>query len=114
MLRDISGRKPVQFDDLLLDPNNPRLGREDKDKLGYKDPGAIADPKVQRELELVIKKEYGKGDNSKKFDELMQLILDQGWLPVDPIIVWEHPKKKGKYIVVEGNTRTAALREIRK
>lgn len=27
--------------------------------------------------------------------------------------MWEHHRKKGHFIVVEGNTRTAALRRIR-
>jgi hypothetical protein len=37
-----------------------------------------------------------------------------GWVPVDPMLVWEHPRKKGHYVVLEGNTRTAVLRGIRR
>ena len=46
-------------------------------------------------------------------DNLERSIVSQGWIPTDTIIVWEHPKKKGHYIVVEGNTRTVVLRRVR-
>jgi hypothetical protein len=35
-------------------------------------------------------------------------------VPIDAIIVWDHPKKKGWHVVVEGNTRILTLRKIRR
>lgn len=44
---------------------------------------------------------------------LEESILTHGWVPIDSIIVWEHPDRPGYYVVVEGNTRTVALRALR-
>jgi hypothetical protein len=94
----------VPFDSLYLDPNNPRIAPEEPP--GYEDPNAIFDTELQTELEARVRNAY-------KVANLETSIEAQGWVPYDPIIVWEHPKKKGHYIVVEGNTRTVALRGLR-
>jgi hypothetical protein len=49
----------------------------------------------------------------EEFDELTAAILAQGWMPIDAILVWKHHGNSGHYIVVEGNTRKTALRQIR-
>ncbi|ACO32153.1 hypothetical protein ACP_3188 [Acidobacterium capsulatum ATCC 51196] len=61
---------------------------------------------MQAQLEAKVQKVY-------EVAALSDSIVAQGWVPYDPIIVWEHPKQKGHYIVVEGNTRTVALRGLR-
>jgi len=94
----------VDFDNLGLDPNNPRLGISAP---GYHDPEAIFGKEIQTEVHNQIKNLY------KDFDGLKEAILAQGWMPIDAILVWRHHKKDTHFIVVEGNTRTTALRQIR-
>jgi len=96
--------KLVPFDSLYLDPNNPRIAPEDPP--GYENPDDLFGLELQEKLEARVREVY-------KVANLEASIQAQGWVPYDPIIVWEHPKKKGHYIVVEGNTRTVALRSLR-
>lgn len=96
----------VPLESLHLDPNNPRLGREELP--GYESPSKLFDAKTQAELEAAMKDVY------EIEERLVTAILGQGWIPVDPIMVWEHPKKAGHYVVVEGNSRLTALRHIHK
>lgn len=96
--------KLVPFNKLFLDPNNPRIAPEDAP--GYEDPRAIFDDELQAKLEKRVHEVYSVAN-------LEASIMAQGWVPYDPIIVWEHPKKRGHFIVVEGNTRTVALRALR-
>jgi hypothetical protein len=101
---DLGDPVQVPFSQVHLDPNNPRIAPEKPP--GYNDPDAIfADP-LQRELTDRVYKVYKAG-------ELEAAIVAQGWVPIDPIVVWQHPDRPGHYIVVEGNTRTAVLRTIR-
>lgn len=96
----------VSLDRLFLDPNNPRLAASEKP--GYGDPGRIFDDDAQIQLEIRMRRNY------KNIKSLMGSILGMGWIPVDAMLVWEHPKAKGQYVVVEGNARTTALRMIRR
>lgn len=100
-------RKPMQvpFDSLYLDPNNPRLAREELP--GYEDPKRLFEPKLQVGLEGSVKEQY-------EVPELAHAIVAQGWMPIDSIVVWTFPSDPAKHIVVEGNRRTVALRELRK
>jgi hypothetical protein len=95
----------VSLDRLFLDPNNPRLANEHRP--GYGNPGTFFEDGVQAELEQQIRKKYRVG-------ALINSILGMGWTPVDAILVWEPPPTPGRYLVVEGNTRTVALRTIRR
>lgn len=94
----------VPFDNLYLDPNNPRIAPEPPP--GYDDPDKIIKDPIQAALEEAVQKAY-------KPRPLMDAILNEGWCPLDPIIVWELPKAKGKYVVIEGNTRVTVLRILR-
>src|SRR5262249_7928389 len=64
-------------------------------------------PQVQADLKTGIEDMY------EELPTLEESILTQGWTPVDAILVWELPKKSGKYVVLEGNTRVTVLRRIR-
>src|SRR3712207_6477516 len=99
-------RKPIEvpFTSLYLDPNNPRLAREDHP--GYEDEDALFDPDLQSVLEKVVREEHD-------VDGLITTLVTQGWMPIDAIVVWKFPGDGGKYIVVEGNRRTVALRDLR-
>lgn len=95
----------VKFEQLYLDPNNPRIAPDFPP--GYSDPTKLFDPKLQSFLEERVKEVYD-------VSELEEAIIGQGWVPVDAILVWTHPGQHDKHVVVEGNTRTIALRNIRK
>jgi hypothetical protein len=95
----------VGLDQLYLDPNNPRLARDQRP--GYADTEAFFTDDVQAELERQLRNRYRLGG-------LMKAILGMGWLPVDALLVWEPPQTPGRYLVVEGNTRVVALRTIRR
>ena len=96
----------VSLDRLFLDPNNPRLAAAEKP--GYGDSNRLFDDDAQIQLEIRMRRNY------KNIKNLMGSILGMGWIPVDAMLVWEHPKARGQYVVVEGNARTTALRMIRR
>jgi hypothetical protein len=96
----------VRLDRLYLDPNNPRLALADKP--GYANPAKFLDAATQERLTNRLRDSY------KGIRDLIKSILSVGWLPVDPMLAWEIPRKKGHFVVLEGNTRTTALRLIRR
>lgn len=95
----------VSLEQLFLDPNNPRLAREQRP--GYAHPGEFMTPEAQAELQRQLRHRY-------RLSGLVSTILSVGWLPVDAILVWQPPGLPDRYLVVEGNTRVVALRTIRK
>lgn len=94
----------VPFDKIYIDPNNPRISPDPGSR--YEDPDEIFDDEFQKELTTLTYDIYNAG-------ELEDAIVAQGWVPIDSILVWEHPDRPKHYIVVEGNTRTSLLRNIR-
>ena len=100
---DLSKPLTVDFSKIFLDPNNPRIAPEHSSR--YEDPDAIFDEELQKDLTARVYKVYQAGD-------LEDAIIAQGWVPIDPILVWEHPARPAHYIVVEGNTRMSVLRNI--
>ncbi|GGO13383.1 hypothetical protein [Micromonospora parathelypteridis] len=101
----LRGSIMVPIDQLYPDPNNPRLALPDAP--GYEDPGQLFDSNTRRQ----IFEELGTG--AYDVDTLVQAILGQGWMPIDNIIVWHHPKDSDRCVVVEGNRRRLALERIR-
>lgn len=102
--QDVGKPMSVDFAKIHLDPNNPRIAPDHGAR--YDDPDAIFDDELQKTLTRRFYDAYHASD-------LEDAIIAQGWIPLDPIIVWEHPDRPGHYIVVEGNTRTSVLRNIR-
>lgn len=94
----------VPFDSLYLDPNNPRLAPDDPP--GYEDAEALFAKDLQVFLEKRVEQEFS-------VDELLQAIEGQGWMPIDAIVVWEHPDGSQRNVVLEGNRRTVSLRRVR-
>ena len=94
----------VPFDQLQLDPNNPRIAPEPAP--GYANAATLFDAEVQKALPERVFEAY-------QAEELEQAITKLGWTPVDPIIVWRHPDRADVCVVVEGNTRTSILRRAR-
>lgn len=75
---------------LDFDPENPRfLGAETSDEAA-----------IKRMME------------QENLDELVGSIGNQGFFPGEPLLVARHPVDPGRYIVVEGNRRLAALRAL--
>lgn len=103
-INDLKNAKEVSFDSLHLDPNNPRIAPESPP--GYDDDAALFDDELQLTLEKRVSEVYDVAN-------LRDSIVAHGWVPIDSIIVWEHPKRPNHYVVVEGNTRTVALRTLR-
>ncbi len=101
---ELQDAKLVSFDKIYLDPNNPRIAPESPP--GYDDPKALFADNLQENLEKRVRNVYDVAN-------LEDSILAHGWVPIDSIIVWEHPNQPDHYIVVEGNTRTVALRALR-
>ncbi|WP_157372767.1 hypothetical protein [Vibrio coralliirubri] len=95
----------VSFSKLFTDPNNPRISPDSRPD--YETSELIFSDSIQDKLHDDIESIYD-------VKSLEDAITAQGWNPVDPIIVWEHHTNPGNYIVVEGNTRTTVLRNIRK
>ena len=102
--RQLDMGKPFELalDKIALDPNNPRIAP--KPAPGYADPASIFDPALQARLVVEVYDKYKAAD-------LEGSIIEQGWTPVDQILVWEHPNGKG-YIVVEGNARVSLLKRL--
>jgi hypothetical protein len=98
----------VSPDKLVLDPNNPRLITNDEQRVPEEH---SADPGV---IEETRRKLGGIGDEKNDRFEIRELersILTNGWQPIDFIFVKAF-QDSGKYLVLEGNRRVAAIRNI--
>ncbi len=101
----LKSKVEIALDDLYPDPNNPRLGLDDAP--GYDN----VDKLFSEESRELI---FGRlGQDAYGVDELVSAIVGQGWMPIDNILVWQHPGDGGKWVVVEGNRRRLALERIR-
>lgn len=77
--------------DLLLDQENPRLAQS---------------PDNDRRQIDIIKLMW----NEMAVDELVLSIAANGFFPEEPLFVIRSPKQAGKFIVIEGNRRLAAVK----
>ena len=96
----------VSPDNLILDPNNPRLklvsgDDEDVPEERASDPGIV---------ERTRSRLAGK-DDPFQLKQLKESIVANGWQPVDFIFVKAHATK-GNYLVLEGNRRVMAIRDL--
>ena len=95
--------KTVPTDKLLLDPNNPRLSLGWDTSKKYP-PSKVASEDLQKQVYQTVLK--GK----HRVDKLIQSISTKGFVPgSQPVIV---KKIKDKYLVLEGNRRTTAIRYL--
>lgn len=95
--------KDIPLDCLLLDPNNYRL----QEVSGYV---SVASERFQ--LEQVQKTTLLRLQD-EGLRELQKSIVANGFLPIERIVVSPYPEADGKYLVIEGNRRVAALRGLR-
>jgi hypothetical protein len=93
----------VALKDMLLDPNNPRI--RSLNNCVTVSLEHIGEPDVQEQIlqKLNSDKTYG-------ISELQVSIARNGLVPVENIIVTRHAD--GKYLVVEGNRRIAAVKQL--
>lgn len=101
----------VSIDDLLLDPNNPRLVTDLHQNLDV--PDELAEEK-QEELLRKFSPGGAIADDEEDFlkiESLMTSMSEIGYVGIDRIVVRKAPG--GKFIVLEGNRRTATIKILR-
>ena len=92
----LSKRTPRSVDELRLWPENPRLNPEETHVTTSDYVEDIISEKADRE----------------NFCDLVKSIAERGFIPADPIVVWQNPDNK-KFYVAEGNRRILALKILR-
>ncbi len=93
----------VAVDKLVLDPNNPRFLTHEEDLSS----GNPSDPGIQAHAhQRMLADEY-------RIEELKDSIRKNGWQPVDMIFV-RREEGSDRYLVLEGNRRVTAIREVKK
>lgn len=100
----------VSIDDLLLDPNNPRLVTDLNAELNVPD-----DQFVDRQDALLRRFDANSAQSNEeeffKVDDLKASMREIGYVGIDRIVV--RPLSNGKYVVLEGNRRTATIKLLR-
>ena len=94
----------VPLQKLLLDPNNPRFIEDHASRVEEKD---FADSGIQAETAERMRRE------TFRLAELKKSIETNGWQPVDMIFVRRLEALPGHYVVLEGNRRLMALRDLK-
>ncbi|WP_120078124.1 ParB N-terminal domain-containing protein [Aurantiacibacter odishensis] len=95
--------KELPLDDLLLDPNNYRL----------QDTGGFYTIPIEKYALEQIQKNTRQKLKDEGLDSLTDSIRSNGFLPIERIVVTPYDYDDGKYLVVEGNRRVAALMGLR-
>ena len=91
---------------MYLDPNNPRLFAKEADKVPLEN---VTDPGVQNTTQESVL----NVDDTFGIKELVKAILINGYLPeAGGFMFVRKLPDKGKYLVLEGNRRLAAIRKI--
>lgn len=94
--------KYIALSDLLLDPNNYRLQEAE---------GFAAYPKDRFHIDRV-QDATRKRLRNEQIEPLKNSILSNGFLEIERIVVCDYEFLDGKYLVIEGNRRVAALMSI--
>lgn len=97
-------RKEVSLADLLLDPANPRL----RSMVGG-NIGEVPDADVEGEQEALLQQLRGVREDTYALKDLMASFRRVGYQRIDRIVV-RPLAGSDKYLVVEGNRRTAAAK----
>jgi len=85
----------VEVDALIFDQKNPRFTPDKK-------PEGATDKDIIRFI-----------DRSADLGELIQSIAANGYIKIEPMIVWQSDARTDKLVVLEGNRRLAALKCLR-
>lgn len=92
----LNRKTPRSVDQLKLWPENPRLNPEEKHI-------QLSDFAEDLTIEDADKKQFFK---------LLKSIVEDGFIPADPIVVWKSEENE-KFYVAEGNRRVLALKLLR-
>lgn len=103
MYNDELSEQTICIDCLFLDPNNPRFWSQQARR--QTPDSRTPEGRVQNRVEQEIRR-HG-------IEELQYSILRNGFLPLDRIVVRPLNGVEGKFVVVEGNRRLAALKLLR-
>ena len=96
--------KTVRWDQVFLDPQNPRLAEIELGEVRTPLPdGQVVDARVQADLLDRLRNDIG-------IDDLVQKISKLGFLTIDRIVVRPLVGIDNSFVVLEGNRRVAALR----
>ena len=95
-------------EDLLLDPNNPRLVNTFEVQKKVADEDLL---KSQAVLQRKFSETPGASDDFTDISELYNSMMTVGFSDIDRIVVREI-KGINKYLVIEGNRRTAAVKRL--
>jgi hypothetical protein len=95
--------KEVPLKDLYLDPNNYRLINDKR--YSYVRENNVTDDLVQKRTLGIL-----RGAKNENIEDLLNSFRENGYLPVDQIQV--RRLQNSKYLVMEGNRRTAALKTL--
>jgi hypothetical protein len=95
----------AKIENLYLDPNNPRFADITKRPLMIP-PHKIAEQSVQEAaLQKILEERF-------EVKQLKDSILRMGFLQVDRLVVTSLPGNGGRFLVIEGNRRLAAVKDI--
>ena len=101
----------VSVDQLLLDPNNPRLAEDLNIKERVEDE-QLVDEQQQRQLLEQFKTKKGLDDEATTdISDLWSSMQEVGYIPIDRIVV-RSILDSDKYLVVEGNRRVSTIKKI--
>ena len=97
-------------EDMLLDPNNPRLVHD------LSTPERVSDADLLSRQEFV-KKQFSRSGNSEvdEFTDISDLydsMIRIGYVEIDRIVV-RHIESLDRYVVIEGNRRVSTIKLIR-
>jgi len=93
----------ISLNDLLLDPNNYRL--QEQDSFAQIEPNRFHLDRVQSGTLSRLRRE--------NIRPLRDSIYSNGFLEIERIVVTPYEHADGKYLVIEGNRRIAALLQLR-
>jgi len=96
--------RKISIDDLLLDPNNPRIIHHPSERVSSKDV-----PKAE------VQEAAYKAMLRFEIPSLAESIRTRGWYPVGvPIFVEAIKSQPDKFVVLEGNRRVTALKTLQR
>lgn len=111
----------LSLDQLLLDPNNPRLARslDLRETVGDSGVGAVQAELLklfvnENESEpTAIDDDWQSGEGSIGIGDLVRSMQEIGFVRVDQVVVRQLRTDPNKYLVIEGNRRIAAAKYVR-
>ena len=97
----------ISFEQLVLDPNNPRLIVDSEDDIKYSNEKLMSQGVQSDVLDKINRSEF-------KVDDLVKSIAEKGFMNGTAPLIVKEISDKGEYLVLEGNRRTAAIKNILK